>query len=142
MLLTRLKALIASSLFLVASGGCFYFALLQIMEYFDWHKVIIFSWVTLFVLVFSPAFFIFAAAPGYVAINGKPMDIDCQRKISKALLYLFILAISGTVVFSFTYVSTLESKGYTKCTGIPSGWLPGTAVKYAVVDTLCKSKIY
>ena len=142
MLQTRLKAFMASFLFLLAGGCSFYFSLLQILEYFDWHNVIIFSWMTLFVLVFSPALIIFAAAPGYVVIYGKLMDIDCQRKISKALLYLFFLAISGAVVFSVAYVNTLESKGYIQCKGIPSGWLPGTAVKYAVEDDACKSKGY
>lgn len=142
MLQARLKAFIVSSLFLAASGGSFYFSLLHIMEYFDWHNVIIFSWMTLFVFVFSPAFFIFSAAPGYVAIYGKPMNINRLRTISKALLYLFFLAISGAVVFSVAYVNTLESKGYTQCKGIPSGWLPGTAVKYAVEDGACKSKGY
>lgn len=142
MLLTRLKALIAFSLFTVAAGGSFYFSLLQIMEYFDWHKVITFSWMTLFVLIFSPALLIFAAAPGYVAIYGKPMDINRLRTISKALIYLFFLSIFSSVVFSVTYANILESKGYIKCNGIPSGWLPGTALKYAVDDSLCKSKSY
>lgn len=115
MLQARLKAFIVSSLFLAASGGSFYF---------------------------SPAFFIFAAAPGYVAVYGKPMNINRLKTISKALLYLFFLAISGAVVFSVAYVNTLESKGYIQCRGIPSGWLPGTAVKYAVEDDACKSKGY
>ncbi|WP_227732024.1 hypothetical protein [Yersinia proxima] len=140
MLITRLKAFSAFFLFFIIGLGVFYFSIQELIGYFKFHDVIIYSWMDCFALFFSFVVLLFSIYPGYVALHGSPIP-ECKSKSAyKIILILFVMSLGVPIVFSFIYVSKIESKGYIQCQGIPSGWMPGMATKYALSEELCLKK--
>lgn len=140
MLIIRLKAIAVFFLFFIIGLGVLYFSIQELIEYFNFHDVIIYSWMDCFALVFSFVVFLFSIYPIHVAFYGMPIPADKSRAIYKLVLIIFAVSLVIPIAFSFIYVSKIESKGYIQCQGIPSGWMPGMATKYATSEALCLKK--
>lgn len=140
MLIIRLKAIAAFFLFFIIGLGVFYFSIQEIIEYFKFHDVIIYSWMDCFALVFSFVVFLFSIYPIHIAFYGIPIPAGKSRGIYKTAIVFFAASLVIPIVFSFIYAKKIESKGYIQCQGIPSGWMPGMATKYAINEDLCLKK--
>lgn len=125
--------------FIIGLGAC-YFSIQKLIKYFKFHDLIIYSWMDCFALLFSFVIFLFSIYPSYVAFYGVPIPTDKSRGIYKIALVFFAISLVSPIVFSFIYISKIESKGYIQCQGIPSGWMPGMATKYALNKELCLKK--
>ena len=107
-------------------------------EYFNFGGEIIFSWLTVafvalpFVMIFPLAYFIL------VLFKGKEFAL---RKINYYVVYLkrgcIAIVVLG-LLYSILYPKELISRGYVRCNGIPSGWMPGTATRYVKERFSCK----
>ena len=64
--------------------------------------------------------------------------VKCKKanRIFIGLIGVFVIA---AIVFSFSYTSVLEDKGYQKCSERPDGWMPGMATKYVLPPMSCSS---
>ncbi|MGV3345710.1 hypothetical protein ACGVWS_08160 [Enterobacteriaceae bacterium LUAb1] len=140
MLIIRLKAFLVFFIFLMIGLTVFYFSIQEVIEYYDFHEVIIYSWLDCFTLLFSFFIFIFSVYPGYVAFYGITIPAGRSKSFYKAALFFFVMSLVVPIIFSFIYVNKIESKGYIRCQGIPSGWMPGMATKYATSELLCSKK--
>ncbi|PHZ23532.1 DUF1240 domain-containing protein [Yersinia massiliensis] len=140
MLIIRLKAIVAFFVFFIIGLGVFYFSIQELIEYFKFHDVIIYSWMDCFSLFFSFVVFLFSIYPSHVAFYGVPIPAGKSRGIYKIVLVFFAVSLVIPIAFSFIYVSKLESKGYIQCQGTPSGWMPGMATKYVTSEALCLKK--
>jgi len=62
--------------------------------------------------------------------------VKCKKanRIFIGLIGVFVIA---AIVFSFSYTSVLEGKGYQKCPGRPDGWMPGVATEYVLPPAIC-----
>lgn len=140
MLITRLKAIAAFFVFFMFGLGGVYFSIQNLSEYFEFHTIIVYSWMDCFALLFSFVFFLFSTYPAHIALCGFPIPPNKAKSIYNVLLYFFVISLATPVVFSFIYINKIESKGYIKCRGIPSGWTPGMATKYVTNEALCSKK--
>ncbi|MEA1063513.1 hypothetical protein [Erwinia sp. HR93] len=140
MLITRLKAIAAFFIFFIVGLGGIYFSIKNLSEYFEFHTMIVYSWMDCFALLFSFVFFLFSMYPAHVALCGFPMPPNKAKSVYKLLFSFFVISLATPVLFSFIYINKIESKGYIKCKGIPSGWMPGMATKYATSELLCSKK--
>ncbi|WP_050413825.1 DUF1240 domain-containing protein [Yersinia kristensenii] len=118
----------------------FYFSIQELIEYFKFHDVIIYSWMDCFALFFSFVVFLFSIYPIHVAFYGVPLPPDKSKGTYKTVLVFFAVSLVIPIIFSFIYVSKIESKGYIPCQGTPSGWMPGMATKYVTSEDLCLKK--
>ncbi|RJT49876.1 hypothetical protein D6D38_22615, partial [Rahnella variigena] len=60
------------------------------------------------------------------------------EKLMPIFKCLCVISLYLSISLSVGYVSVLKNKGYISCPGIPSGWMPGTATKYAFSGDLCR----
>lgn len=140
MLTIRLKAFFVFFIFFVIGLVVLYFSIQELIEYYDFHGVIVYSWLDCFASLFSFFVFIFSMYPGHIAFYGFPIPADRSKSIYKIAIFFFVMSLAAPIVFSFIYVNKIESKGYIRCQGIPSGWMPGMATKYATSEQLCSKK--
>lgn len=122
---------------LVVSIGISYLGIFKLREYLSYPDVVNFSfWVT-----FAAAFFFFfsplLAMIFPVIFTGKQITIASGKKLLKTTFIILGLTVLGMFIFSEKYTTSLMHKGYTECQGIPSGWMPGMAKKYAIEPSLC-----
>lgn len=133
----RVIAFFGVVFFLVISVGISYLGIFKLREYLSYPDVVNFSfWVT-----FAAAFFFFFS-PLLVMIfpvifTGKQITIASGKKLLKTTFIILGLTVLGMFIFSDRYTASLMHKGYTECQGIPSGWMPGMAKKYAIEPSLC-----
>ncbi len=133
----RVIAFFGVVFFLVISVGISYLGIFKLREYLSYPDVVNFSfWVT-----FSAAFFFFfsplLAMIFSVIFTGKQITIASGKKLLKTTFIILGLTVLGMSIFSERYTASLMHKGYTECHGIPSGWMPGMAKKYAIEPSLC-----
>jgi len=140
MFIIRLKSFFAFFVFFMIGLSVFYFSIQELIEYSHFHEVIIYSWLDCFTFLFSFFVFIFSIYPGYIAFYGVVMPEDKSKSVYKIAIIFFVMSLVIPIVFSFIYVNKIESKGYIKCQGIPSGWMPGMASKYVTNEALCLKK--
>lgn len=140
MLMIRLKAVLAFFVFLIIGLLVFYFSIQELIDYYDFYDVIIYSWLDCFALLFSFVIFIFSIYPSYVVFYGVPIPAGKSKSVYKVALVFFVMSLVAPIAFSFIYINKIESKGYIKCQGIPSGWMPGMATKYVTNEALCLKK--
>ena len=123
--------------FLAISVGISYLSIFKLREYLSYPDVVIFSfWVTFaaaFLFFFSPLL----AMLFPVIFTGKQISVTSGKKLLKTTFILLGLSVLGMFIFSEKYTTSLMHKGYTECRGIPSGWMPGMAKKYAIEPSLC-----
>jgi len=133
----RVIAFFGVVFFLAISAGISYLGIFKLREYLSYPDVVNFS----FWVVFATAFFFFFS-PLLVMIfpvifTGKQITIASGKKLLKTTFIIFGLTVLGMFIFSEKYTTSLMHKGYTECQGIPSGWMPGMAKKYAIEPSLC-----
>lgn len=121
----------------MVSNGVSFLDIFKLREYLSYPDVVSFSyWV-----VFAASFFFFFS-PLLVIIfpvifTGKQITVSSGKKLLKTTFIILGLTVLGMFIFSERYTTSLIHKGYTVCQGIPSGWMPGIAKKYAIEPSLC-----
>lgn len=133
----RVIAFFGVVFFLAISLGISYLGIFKLREYLSYPDVVNFSfWVT-----FAAAFFFFfsplLAMIFPVIFTGKQITIASGKKLLKTTFVILGLTVLGVFIFQEKYTISLMHKGYTECQGIPSGWMPGMAKKYAIEPSLC-----
>ena len=133
----RVIAFFGVVFFLAISVGISYLGIFKLREYLSYPDIVNFSfWVT-----FAAAFFFFfsplLAMIFPVIFTGKQITIASGKKLLKTTFIILGLTVLGMFIFSERYTASLMHKGYTECQGIPSGWMPGMAKKYAIEPSLC-----
>ncbi|WP_395313175.1 hypothetical protein V1603_20300 [Enterobacter sp. ECC-219] len=133
----RVIAFFGMVFFLAISVGISYLGIFKLREYLSYPDVVNFSfWVT-----FAAAFFFFfsplLAMIFPVIFTGKQITIASGKKLLKTTFIILGLTVLGMSIFSERYTASLMHKGYTECQGIPSGWMPSMAKKYAIEPSLC-----
>ncbi|MGP2500749.1 hypothetical protein ACTUSN_05085 [Pantoea ananatis] len=122
--------------FLVVFIGVSYLGIFKLREYLSYPDVVNFS----FWLTFAAAFFSFfsplLAMIFPVIFTGEQITVTSGKKLLKTTFIILGLTVLGMFIFSERYTTSLMHKGYTECQGIPSGWMPGMAKKYAIEPSL------
>ncbi|BAK14020.1 MULTISPECIES: hypothetical protein [Pantoea] len=122
--------------FLVVFIGISYLGIFKLREYLSYPDVVNFS----FWLTFAAAFFSFfsplLAMIFPVIFTGEQITVTSGKKLLKTTFIILGLTVLGMFIFSERYTTSLMHKGYTECQGIPSGWMPGMAKKYAIEPSL------
>lgn len=122
--------------FLVVFIGVSYLGIFKLREYLSYPDVVNFS----FWLTFAAAFFSFfsplLAMIFPVIFTGEQITVTSGKKLLKTTFIILRLTVLGMFIFSERYTTSLMHKGYTECQGIPSGWMPGMAKKYAIEPSL------
>ena len=133
----RVIAFYGVMFFLVVSIGISYLGIFKLREYLSYPDVVNFSFWVVFATVFFFIFLPLLAMIFPVVFTGKQITIASGKKLLKTKFIILGLTILGMFIFSERYITSLMHKGYTECQGIPSGWMPGMAKKYAIEPSLC-----
>jgi len=121
----------------VSSLGSLWFANDAFFELFGFGNEIVFS-PLVSALLMIPVILLFPCIYWYLAmIHGEDQAIIKCKKINRIFIGLVGIFVVSSVMFSFVYTSTLESKGYMKCAGRPDGWMPGMATEYVLPPSVC-----
>lgn len=136
----KIRPFFATLIILIMCVLCVLFGIVLFDEYYSFGNVIIFSWFSFsiialpFVLIF-PLFY-------FILFLFKSSDYAFEKM--NGFIWIFkitcIALIVLGIVFSLAYTNNLSERGYIKCQGIPSGWMPGMATKYAINEDLCLKK--
>ncbi|EMJ9775331.1 DUF1240 domain-containing protein [Morganella morganii] len=115
----------------------FYLGIDGLSVYFSYPDIFVFSHGI--ALLFS---FITIAIPVILLslspiLKGRQASITFQKKVAKIMMLGLVLMATLTFIFNLYYLSTIDSKGYVKCNGTPSGWMPMMATKYVTDKKLC-----
>lgn len=120
----------------MSSGGS-YIGYLSVKEYLSFPVEIVYS-SGLVSLVFSFVILVpFNASGIYVFIKGERMHVRHQMFLFKIMILAVVISVLCGFLFKVYYITELKSKGYFRCAGVPSGWMPGMAVKYSSSLVLC-----
>lgn len=133
----KLRAVFSILMLLVVSISSFYFWILEVRDYLEFHDEVVFSWMSLS-LICIPIIFVFPLYWFFLSLRYEQKH--AIKKMNKLIPFLkcacvFVFALSCSI--SFGYLSVLKNKGYILCSGVPSGWMPGTASKYVLDKNLC-----
>lgn len=134
----RVRAFFAIIIILGLCSLSFYLGGSIFKEYFSFGDEIVFSWLTValvalpFVMIFPLVYFIL------ILFMEKEFAF---RKMDYYVVYFkwgcIAIVILG-LLYSIFYPKELISRGYVRCNGIPSGWMPGTATRYVKETFSCK----
>lgn len=140
--LKRRVSMFFGVLFLVIplSVGGVYLTLDTINEYLSFPYIIVFSsfiiyGITCF-LILTPLTFL-SIPPIFL---GRQAPDSIQKPVSRFIVFCFLTSIIFQIGFRFYFINEFEKRGYVACQGIPSGWMPGMATKYALNEELCLKK--
>lgn len=124
----------------ISSFGSLWFANDAFSELFGFGNDIVFS-PSVSALLMIPIILLFPCIYWFVSVRyGEELAIQKCKSINKAFIGLVGIFIVSSVIFSFAYTSTLQSKGYVKCTGRPDGWMPGMATEYVLPPSVCRPR--
>jgi len=118
----------------------FYFGIKRIIVYFSYPDFLVFSIFSIFSVLFfmiSTPILILSFSPIFRGIQA---NTNLQMKIAKLIKLGLLFIVLSSLVFNLFYLSLMSNKGYIKCNGTPSGWMPVMANKYAIDEHLCKKK--
>jgi len=118
----------------------FYFGVERFFTYFSYPDFFVFSVFSVFSVLFfmiSIPILTLSFSPIYIGFQS---SIVFQKKVAKCIMFGLFFIVLLSLVFNCYYMSTISNKGYIKCNGIPSGWMPGMATKYATSELLCSKK--
>ncbi|CFR15152.1 DUF1240 domain-containing protein [Yersinia alsatica] len=136
----KLRALLSIFILISLSALSWYLGFSEIFEYFDYYNVVVFSWMAPF-LIFIPLLLTFPLLWFFALLfKGYNPAIIIISPIIPLFKVICILAVVFSISLSYWYVTTLSEKGYIRCKGIPSGWMPGMATKYVTSEALCLKK--
>lgn len=112
----------------------------DLISYLKFKNVIVFSWMSVS-LIFIPIIFYFPIYWFFAdSIYDKKIALEKTTKIMPYFKVAIISSITLCLCISVGFTLTLKEKGYVICKGIPSGWTPGTATKYAKDISHCSVK--
>lgn len=137
---TKVRPVLAIFIILGLCSLCFYLGNNMFNEYFSFGDNIVFSWLTVsfialpMIMVFPLVYFIL------ILFKGKEYAFKTMDAYVVYLKWGCILLIIIGVIYSVCYPTVLVKKGYLQCSGIPSGWMPGTATRYVRDSSLCSVK--
>lgn len=133
----RLKSLLSIPFFLALPLLTFSLSIEDLFSLFDKSDVVIVNRF-LFVGLLSPLFLSPLLVLAYhLFLHLKQASISLQNTVGKIIIFSFLFSLIISFTFSYGYGTYLKSNGFTQCRGIPSGWTPGMATKYATSETLC-----
>ncbi|KEY59609.1 hypothetical protein SRDD_14460 [Serratia sp. DD3] len=118
----------------------FYFGFERFFTYFSYPDFFVFSVFSVFSVLFfmiSIPILTLSFSPIYIGFQS---SIEFQKKVAKCIVFGLCFIVLLSLVFNYYYISAISNKGYIKCNGIPSGWMPGMATKYATSELLCSKK--
>jgi hypothetical protein len=129
----------------VSSLGPLWFATDAHSELFGFGSDIVFS-PTVSALLMIPVILLFPCIYWCLAMRyGEEQAVIKCKKTSKVFIGLVGVFVVSSVIFSFTYTSILETKGYVKCTGRPDGWrgwLPSMYYHHRYVGSVIINKMF
>ncbi|NYS28412.1 DUF1240 domain-containing protein [Pantoea sp. WMus005] len=135
----KAKTVFSVVILLVVSIVSFCFWLSEISDYLEFPEEIVFSWISLS-LISIPIMFAFPLYWFFLSLrHGEKYALKKINGIMPLFKLMCVFTFALSCAMSFGYLSALKSKGYTLCSGVPSGWTPGTASKYVVDKKLCFS---
>ncbi|HHL2502158.1 TPA: hypothetical protein ACQ301_004280 [Yersinia enterocolitica] len=136
----RLKSLLSIPFFLVLPLVIFALSVEDVFSLIDRPDVVIVNRF-LFVGLLSPLFLSPLLVLAYhLFVYLKQASISLQKTVGKIIIFSFLFSLIISFVFSYGYGTYLKNNGFTQCSGIPSGWMPGMATKYAKSESLCYLK--
>lgn len=122
------------------SIGGMYMSIDSLIEYFSYPNMIIFS----SFIIYGFTLFLIVIPLVYMSVQpiffGRQANSNVQRLMSRMITYCFICSVIVQIGFKFWFTNHLDNNGYISCKGIPSGWMPGMATKYALSEELCLKK--
>jgi len=124
-------------LYIPLSFSSLYVTFDGLSSYFSFPAVFVFSSLIIYGFLGGLVFIslVFISIPP-IFLGRKSSD-SVQKIIGKFILYCFYASVVSQLVFRFYFINVLEQKNYIACQGIPSGWMPGMATKYALNKELC-----
>lgn len=134
---TKVRPVLAILLILGLCSLCFCVGKNMFNEYFSFGDNIVFSWLTVSfialpaIMVFPLIYFIL------ILFKGKEYAFKTMDAYVVYLKWVCIALFVIGVMYSVYYPTVLVKKGYFRCSGIPSGWMPGTATRYVRDSSLC-----
>ena len=98
---------------------------------------LVFSWLTIFTL-----FFPFVSIPVMVTglpvvFLGKDMAVKYAAPLIKTSMIGLVLGLIMSIAYGFYFTHQLEQRGYTSCSGVPYGYMPGGGKQYVTDLNLC-----
>lgn len=118
-----------------------YFSLDEIRMLFSYPDVIVVTLYSLASIVITPFvliyFIIISCKPIFL---GKRVSNHIQATTTRLLIVAIVLGVISQIGFKVYYKETLNNKSYVVCSGIPGGFLPSMATKYAKSENLCYLK--
>ncbi|MFK8257758.1 DUF1240 domain-containing protein [Erwinia sp. AnSW2-5] len=133
----RFLLLLWSIVMIAMSSGGSYIGYLSVEEYLSFPEEVFYSnglvSLILSFVIMAP----FNVSGIYVFIKGERMHARHQIFLFKIMIFAIIASVLCGFLFKTYYISELKSKGYFRCAGVPSGWMPGMAVKYSSSPVLC-----
>ncbi|MFC0224917.1 hypothetical protein [Serratia aquatilis] len=72
-----------------------------------------------------------------VIIYGRKVSIKLGKQLMVFSFLSLVLIVVLMILFSTLYKEHLNNQGYTRCQGVPMGWTPGMATKYAIDASKC-----
>ncbi len=134
---TKGRPVLAILLIVGLCSLCVYLGNDTFNENFSFGNNIVFSWLTVsfialpVIMVFPFIYFIL------LLLKGKEYAFKTMGEYVVYLKWSCIVLVIIGVMYSVFYPTVLVKKGYLRCSGIPSGWMPGTATRYVRDSSLC-----
>lgn len=136
-MMKKTKAFFSIFIVLTVSLLSFCFWLGELSYYLEFHDEIVFSWMSLS-LISIPIVFTFPLYWFFLLLRyDQKSALGKVNKIMPLFKFICVFAFVLSCTISLGYLSVLKSKDYIRCSGVPSGWTPGTASKYVVNKKLC-----
>ena len=135
---TKVRPVLAILLILGLCSLCFYLGSDVFNEYFSFGDNIVFSWLTVSFIAL-PAIMVFPLIY-FILILFKDKEY-AFKTMDAYMVYLKWVCIALVIIgfmYSVCYPAVLVKKGYLRCSGIPSGWMPGMATRYVRDLSLCR----
>lgn len=124
-------------IFLPFSIGGPWLAISEICEYLNYPESIVFSSLSIFSICTPIALGPMVYLSFYSVLMGRKAPIQHQKNSILLMTFGVVLGVVFTIVFHVYYINSLNSVGYEKCNGIPSGYVPGMGVQYVKDSIYC-----
>lgn len=138
--ITKTKALLLFIFFFGIAIICLLLGISRVRERLSSSEVILVSKFDFVIPLASLVFFLVSIPAIYFFIKNRTMKNASLAILAKSIFISFATALVLGFLINSINVNYLEKKGYIQCKGIPSGWTPGTATKYAKDISHCSVK--
>lgn len=133
----RVGVFVGVCFFLMLSLGISFIGCHDLLSYYTYPTVVVFSMWTLFAACFVGIYIPLLCMLFPVVIYGRQISIKSGKILLAFSFIILILVIIGMLMISFSYKQSLMDRKYIQCDGIPTGWMPGMATKYVSDKSLC-----